>query len=63
MRRTANNSFRNEVGVIGVKNINFVSRPYLYFSEESNVDDDATFITGSRGDVFVVRTSKPVENL
>ena len=44
-RRTANNSFRNEVGVICVKNINFASRPYMYFSEQGNVDDDATFIT------------------
>ena len=43
MRRTANSSFRNEVGVIYVKNINFASRPY--FSEQGNVDDDATFIT------------------
>ena len=40
-----NNSFRNEVGVICVKNINFTSRPYVYFSEQGNVDDDATFIT------------------
>ena len=44
-RRAANNSFRNEVGVICVKNINFASRPYMYFSEQGNVDDDATFIT------------------
>ena len=44
-RRTANNSFRNEVGVICVKNINFASRPYIYFSEQGNVDDDATIIT------------------
>ena len=43
MKRTANSSFRNEVGVICVKNINFASRPY--FSEQGNVDDDATFIT------------------
>ena len=28
-----------------MKNINFVSRPYMYFSEQGNVDDDATFIT------------------
>ena len=41
-KRTANSSFTNEVGVICVKNINFASRPY--FSEEGNVDDDATFI-------------------
>ena len=45
MRGTANNSFRNEVGVICMKNINFTSRPYMYFSEQGNVDDDATFIT------------------
>ena len=32
-------------GVICVKNINFASRPYMYFSEQGNVDDDATFIT------------------
>ena len=44
-RRTANNSYRNEVGVVCVKNINFASRPYMYFSEQSNNDDDATFIT------------------
>ena len=43
--RTANNSFRNQVCVICVKNINFASRPYMYFSEQGNVDDDATFIT------------------
>ncbi|CAH3149783.1 unnamed protein product, partial [Porites evermanni] len=36
-RRTANNSFRNEVGVICVKNINFASRPYMYFSEQAEV--------------------------
>ena len=42
-KRTANSSFRNEVGVIYVKNINFASRPY--FSEQGNVDDGATFIT------------------
>ena len=42
-KRTANSSFRNEVGVIYVKNINFASRPY--FSEQGNVDDDAAFIT------------------
>ena len=45
MRRTANNSFSNQVGVIYVKNINFASRPYMYFSEQGNVDDDTTFIT------------------
>ena len=28
-----------------MKNINFASRPYMYFSEQGNVDDDATFIT------------------
>ena len=28
-----------------MKNINFASRPYTYFSEQVNVDDDATFIT------------------
>ena len=28
-----------------MKNINFASRPYMYFSEHGNVDDDATFIT------------------
>ena len=44
-RRAANNSLRNEIGVICVKNINFASRPYMYFSEQGNVDDDATFIT------------------
>ena len=44
-RRTANNSFTNEVGVICVKNINFASRPYMYFLEQGNVDDGATFIT------------------
>ena len=43
MKRTANSSFKNEVGVICVKNINFASRPY--FSEQGNVDDDATFMT------------------
>ena len=32
-------------GVICVKNINFASRPYMYFSEQGNVDDDGTFIT------------------
>ena len=32
-------------GVICVKNINFASRPYMYFSEQGNVDDDATLIT------------------
>ena len=42
-KRTANSSFRNEVGVICVKNINLASRPY--FSEQGNVDNDATFIT------------------
>ena len=31
------------MGVICVKNVNFASRPY--FSEQGNVDDDATFIT------------------
>ena len=45
MRRTANNFFRNEVGVVCVKNINFASRPCMYFAEQGNVDDDATFIT------------------
>ena len=28
-----------------MKNINFASRPYMYFSEQGNFDDDATFIT------------------
>ena len=28
-----------------MKNVNFASRPYMYFSEQGNVDDDATFIT------------------
>ena len=28
-----------------MKNINFASRPYMYFSEQGNVDDDATVIT------------------
>ena len=28
-----------------MKNIKFASRPYMYFSEQGNVDDDATFIT------------------
>ena len=28
-----------------MKNINFASRPYMYFLEQGNVDDDATFIT------------------
>ena len=32
-------------GVICVKNTNFASRPYMYFSEQGNVDDDGTFIT------------------
>ena len=32
-------------GVICVKNINFASRPYMYFSEQGHVDDDGTFIT------------------
>ena len=32
-------------GVICAKNINFASRPYMYFSEQGNVDDDGTFIT------------------
>ena len=32
-------------GVICVKNINFASRPYMYFSEQGNVDDDGTFVT------------------
>ena len=41
MKRTANSSFTNEVGVICMRNINFASRPY--FSEQGNVDDDATF--------------------
>ena len=45
MIRTANNSFRDQVGVICVKNINFASKPYMYFLEQDNVDDDATFIT------------------
>ena len=45
MIRTANNSFSDQVGVICVKNINFASKPYMYFLEQDNVDDDATFIT------------------
>ena len=28
-----------------MKNINFASRLYMYFSEQGNVDDDATFMT------------------
>ena len=28
-----------------MKNINFASRPYMYFSEQGNAGDDATFIT------------------
>ena len=28
-----------------MKNINFASRPYMYFLEQANVDDDAAFIT------------------
>ena len=31
------------MGVICIKNVNFASRPY--FSEQGNVDDDATFTT------------------
>ena len=27
-----------------MKNINFASRPYMYFSEQGNVDDDATVL-------------------
>ena len=45
MIRTANNSFSDQVGVICVENINFTSKPYMYFLEQDNVDDDATFIT------------------
>ena len=35
--------FRNQVGVISVKKLRFY-KPYMYFPEKGNVDDDATLI-------------------
>ena len=42
----------------------YIQRPSLRFSsEEYFVYEISEEITGYRGDVFVVRTSKPVENV